>query len=105
MDRPRFGRHVLAVVVDFVSASLLLDYGSERPLVAVRPLTAFRRGLSGTGWNDEGVLGRDQAVGNEIDGDVEMRRVVGPSEAFGEVDATDPLAEIEVSSAGWASSV
>jgi len=36
---------------------------------------------------------------------VETRRVVSPSEALGAVDATDPLAEIEVSSATWASSV
>ena len=53
----------------FVSASLFVDYRSERPRVAVRPLTAVRRGLSGIGWSDEGVLGRDRGVGDEIDAD------------------------------------
>ena len=32
--------------------------GSERPAVAVRPSTTVRRGLSGTGWGNEDVLGR-----------------------------------------------
>ena len=35
---------------------------------------------------------------------VEMRRVVSASEALGEIDATDPLSEIEAPRAGWASS-
>jgi len=48
---------------------LLFDYGSERPPVAVRPLIAVRRGLSGSGWRIGGVLGTDRAVGSEIDAD------------------------------------
>jgi hypothetical protein len=52
-----------------VSASLLFDYGSERPPAVVRPWTAFRRGLSGAGWDDELVLGRDRGAGSEIDAD------------------------------------
>src|ERR1700746_2997009 len=51
----------------FVSASLFLDYRSERPPAAVGPLTAVRRGLSGTGWKDEGDIGRHRAVAGEID--------------------------------------
>src|ERR1700687_4862877 len=88
----------------FVSASLLVDYRSERPSVAVRPLTAVRRGLSGTGWNSDGVLGRDRAGAKQIDGarrgETRCKPVSGP----GESDATDPLAEIRSSSARWASS-
>ena len=57
------------LLVMFVSASLFFDYRSERPTVAVRLLTAFRRGLSGIGWSHEGVLGSDRAVGDEIDAD------------------------------------
>jgi hypothetical protein len=53
----------------FVSPSFFLDYRAERPSVAGRPLSTVRRGVSGTGWKVEGVLGRDQAVGNEIDAD------------------------------------
>jgi len=59
----------LAGVVDVCISELFLDYRSERPTVAVRPLTAFRRGLSGIGWDSEGVLGSDRAVGDEIDAD------------------------------------
>jgi hypothetical protein len=88
----------------FVSASLLRDYRSERPPVAVRPLTAVRRGLSRT-------VGTTVAFSGEIEGwatkstpTVETRRVVRPSEALDAVDATDPLAEIGVSSATSASS-
>ena len=86
----------------FVSAGLFFDDWSVRPRVAVRPLTAFRRDLSGIGWSHEGVLGSYRAVGERSTPTVEMRRVVSASEALGEIDATDPLAEIWPSSAGWA---
>jgi hypothetical protein len=47
VDRPRFGRHVLAVVVlVVVSASLLCDYRSERPHAPFSSLTSLWRGLS-----------------------------------------------------------
>jgi hypothetical protein len=66
LDRPRFGRHDLAVVVDVCISelmSLFCDCGSERPRVGVRLLISACRGLSGIGWKLEGVVGR---VGGQV---------------------------------------
>jgi hypothetical protein len=90
----------------FVSASLVFDYRSERPPVAVRPLTAVRRGLSGIGWNSTVAFsGEIEAWATKSTPTIEIRRVVSSSEDLGEKDATDPLPEIGASSVSWGSSV
>jgi hypothetical protein len=85
--------------------SLFCNYGSERPRACVRPLTSLCRGLSGIGWHDDGVVGELELWAAKSTRAVQTRSLVSPFEALGEVDATDPLAEIEASSDGWARSV
>ena len=79
----------------FVSASFLCDYRAERPPVAVRPLISACRGLSGIGWNEDAVVGRDRVVGDEIDDD---RRDATRCEAvcalaLGAIGLLDPITQ------------